>query len=134
MNAIRTFVAISALAVVACSTTPGGPEYAELGLRTVDTIGAEQSRHCVPLPVLPGAVFSEELELGPGLSATVRTEPDFADVALSGTNDPASSHVTIPKATLRNGYSKTVPVTTTSGIAYTVVLLSPCVPVDAGMQ
>jgi hypothetical protein len=132
---VRSFfvlVATALVAFVACGTPPGGPEYAELGLRTVDSGGAEQHRDCVPLPVLSGAVVEEELMLAPGLSAHVRTEPDFAEVALSGTNDPAASHVTIPKATLRNGYSKIVSVTATTGTVYTVVLLSPCVPVDAG--
>jgi len=123
-----------ALAAVACGTPPGGPEYAELGFRTLDALGVEQSRDCVPLPVLPGAVVDKDVALVPGLNAHVRTEPDFAEVALSGTNDPASSHVTIPKETLRNGYSKRVDVTSTSGTGYTVVLLSPCVPVDAGTQ
>lgn len=132
MKAFLPLAALSALVVAACGTPPGGPEYAELGLRTLDAGGAEQQRHCVPLPVLPGAVVEEDLTLAPGLDAHVRTEQDFAEVTLGGTNDPASSHVTVPKATLRSGYSKTIPVTATNGATFTVVLLSPCVPVDAG--
>ena len=123
-----------ALGLAACAFTPGGPEYAELGIRTLDASGQEAHRDCLPLPVLPGGVVEEDLALSPGLGAHVRNEQDSAEVALSGTNDPASSHVTIPKETLRNGYSKRVDVTSTSGTGYTVVLLSPCVPVDAGTQ
>jgi hypothetical protein len=132
---MKWFLALAAafaLGFVGCGTPPGGPEYADLGLRALDASGAEQSRDCVPLPVLPGAVVEKDVTLAPGLSAHVRTEPDFAEVALSDANDPAASHVTIPKATLRNGYSKTLTVTTAAGATYTVILLSPCVPADAG--
>jgi hypothetical protein len=116
------------LALAACSTAPGGPEYAELGLRALDASGAELQRECVPLPVLPGGVVDKDLTLAPGLGAQVHTEQDFAEVALSGTNDPASARVTVPRTTLLGGYTKTLAVTTTSGDAYSVVLLGPCVP------
>jgi len=132
MKASIALAALPALVCAACGTPPGGPEYAELGLRTLDAGGAEQGRHCVPLPVLPGGVVEEDITLAPGLEAHVHTEQDFAEVSLSGTNDPAAAHVTVPKATLRNGYSKTIPVTTTNGDAFSIVLLSPCAPVDAG--
>jgi hypothetical protein len=132
MKTLFALVATSALAVVACGTPPGGPEYADLGLRTVDAGGAEKSRHCVALPVLPGAVLERALTLAPGLSAEVHTEPDFAEVALGGTDDPESSHVTLSKETLLRHYAGTLAVTTTTGVAYNVVLSSPCAPVDAG--
>lgn len=131
MKTLFAFAATSALAVIACGTPPGGPEYAELSLRTVDAGGAETSRHCVALPVLPGAVLERTLTLAPGLSAEVHTEPDFAEVTLGGTSDPESSHVTLSKETLLRHYSGNMAVTTTSG-AYDVFLVSPCVPVDAG--
>ena len=123
-----TASALLTLGLAACSFTPGGPEYAELGIRTLDASGQEARRDCLPLPVLPGGVVEEDLALSPGLDAHVKNEPDFAEVALSGTNDPASAHVTVPKAALLDGYSKTLSVTTTGGAEYSVVLLSPCVP------
>ena len=117
-----------ALGLAACAFTPGGPEYAELGIRTLDASGQEAHRDCLPLPVLPGGVVEEDLALSPGLGAHVRNEQDSAEVALSGTNDPAAARVTVPKETLLRGYSKTLSVTTTDGAQYSVVLLSPCVP------
>ncbi len=127
MNA-RVALASSLLALVACSWEPGGPEYAEIGLRTLDASGTEARRDCFALPVLPGGVVDETVELAPGLGAHVHNEQESADIALSGTNDPASAHVTVTKETLLSGYSKTLSVTTTSGAAYSVVVLSPCVP------
>jgi len=131
---VKAFLALLAalgLALAACGQpTPGGPEYAELGISTLDARGGEQRRDCVPLPVLSGGVVDEDLTLAPGLTAHVFAVQDFAEVALGGANDPASSHVTIPKATLRNGYSNPIAATATSGESYTVVLLSPCVPGD----
>jgi hypothetical protein len=128
-----TAAALLTLGLDACSFTPGGPEYAELGIRTLDPSGREAQRDCLPLPVLPGGVVEEDLALSPGLGAHVKNDQDSADVALSGTNDPASAHVTVPKEALLRGYSKTLAVTTTEGAMYSVVLLSPCVPtVDDG--
>lgn len=128
MNARLVLATSALLALAACSFTPGGPEYAELGLRTLDASGQETHRECLPLPVLPGGLVEEDLALSPGLGAHVRNEPDSAEVTLNGTNDPAAAHVTMSKSTLLDGYSKTLDVTTTEGVEYSVVLLSPCVP------
>jgi len=131
----QTVVTTLTLGLAACATAPGGPEYSELGLRTLDASGLEIQRACVPLPLLPGGAVEEDLALSPGLGAHVHTEQEFAEVALSGTNDPASARVTVPRTTLLSGYSRTLDVTTTNGAAYSVVLLSPCVPplpVDGG--
>lgn len=134
MKALCVLLTLSpALGLFACSSEPGGPEYADVALRTVDGSNVELKTECFPLPVLPGGVVDDELTLAPGLGAHVHAEQDFAEVALSGTNDPATTRVSVPKATLRHGYSKTFNVTTTSGALYTVVVLSPCAPPpDAG--
>lgn len=120
------------LALAGCSLEPGGPQYADIALRTVDDRGAELEHDCVPLPVLPGGRMEEDFELAPGLAAHVTTVDDSAEVALMGTNDPATAHVTVPKSSLLGGYSKILAVTTTSGAEYSVVLSSPCVPPDGG--
>jgi hypothetical protein len=134
MKALLPLVASASvtLALSACSLEPGGPQYAEIGLRTVNSTGAEVRRDCVPLPVLPGGRLEEDFDLAPGLDAHVTTLDDSAEVTLTGTDDPAAAHVTVPKASLLTGYSKILAVTTTSGTAYSVVLLSPCVPPDGG--
>lgn len=130
MKALAVLVPAAGLTLVVagCSLEPGGPQYAELGLRTLDNGGLEMHRDCVPLPVLPGGRVEEDLDLAPGLGALVTTMDDSAEVALVGTTDPVTGHVTVPKASLVTGYSKILPVTTTSGVTYSVVLSSPCVP------
>jgi len=134
MNALRALLLATppALALLACTFEPGGPEYADIGLRTVDAFNVELRRDCFPLPVLPGGAVDDELALAPGLGAHVHTEQDFAEVALSGTNNPAATRITVPKSSLKNGYSKTFNVTTTSGAGYSVVVLSPCAPMPDG--
>ena len=134
---MKAFIALVASAAVTpalagCSLEPGGPQYAEIGLRTIDTAGIEVHRDCVSLPVLPGGHLEEDLELAPGLGAHVTTRDDSAEVALIGTNDPSSAQVAVPKSSLLDGYSKILAVTTTSGAPYSVVLSSPCVPRDGG--
>ena len=126
MNALRTSLLATALGLGACTFEPGGPEYADIALRTVDASNMELRYDCFPLPVLPGGVVDDAVPLAPGLGAHVHTEQDFAEVALSGTNNPAATRISVPKSSLRNGYSKTFSVTTTSGTRYSVFLLSPC--------
>ncbi len=132
MNVLRATLVATVLGLTACSFEPGGPEYAEIALRTVDASNRELGNECFPLPVLPGGVVDDELTLAPGLGAHVHTEQDFAGVALSGTNDPAATRVTVPKSALKSGYSKSFNVTTTSGARYSVVVLSPCAPPPDG--
>lgn len=134
---MKPFVALAAPAIVTlalggCSLEPGGPQYAEIGLRSVDAAGTELARECVPLPVLPGGHLEEDFELGPGLQAHVVTLDDSAEVTLMGTDDPAAAHVTVSKLALYGGYSKLLPVTTLGGATYSVVLVSPCVPQNGG--
>jgi hypothetical protein len=67
----------------------------------------------------PGASLTDRsrglnFALAPGLAAHVHTEQDFAEVALSGTNDPASAHVTVPKELLLPGYY--LQLSSTSGV------------------
>jgi len=115
-----------ALALGACALSPGGPEYAEIGLRTLDSSGQELSRECLPLPVLPGGVVEKDVALAPGLDAHVLAMRDSAEVTLRGTDDPVSGHVVVTQPTLLRGYTNTLAVTTLEGGTYSVVLFAPC--------
>ncbi len=118
------------LPLAGCSLEPGGPAYAEIGIRALDTAGTELESECFPLPVLPGGHLEEDLDLAPGLDAHVTTLDDSAEVSLMGTNDPSTAHVTVSKKALYAGYSKLLNVTTTGGAAYSIVLVGPCEPDD----
>jgi hypothetical protein len=116
------------LAATACSETPGGPAYTDIGLRTLDRSSQELDRACWPLPVLPGGVVAETRSLAPGLTAHVKNDRDSAEVTLDGTDDPASAHVKVPQGDLVTGYTKTLDVTTIGGDSYSVLVFGPCNP------
>jgi len=128
----RLALLLSVFVVTGCSTSPGGPQYAELGIRTLDSSDQVLSVECLPLPVLPGGVVEKDVTLGPGLSAHVVALRDSAEVTLQGTNDPFTGHVTVSQPTLLSGYDNVLDVTTLDGETLTVVLFSPCSSVDAG--
>jgi hypothetical protein len=105
---------------------PASETYADLGLNTFDADGTLVRSECMPMPVLLGSKVVKDYFLAPGLAAHVVAVPEYADVTVSGTSDPAASHQHVSHEQLAQGYVKAIPVETTEDIAFTVVLAAPC--------
>jgi hypothetical protein len=118
-------------ALCGCSLTPGGPEYTELGLRAEDGSNFVLDGSCTPLPVLPGGTIVRDVTLAPELSAHLFAVRDSVDVTLQGVEDPAASRRVFTQDKLYGGFSEIVPVTTLTGVHYTVVFDSPCTDTDS---
>jgi hypothetical protein len=124
---VRAAFAVLATGALAagCGASPGGPQYAELGI-SASTGNVVLTSECLPLPVLPGGTIQKDIGLAPALSAHVFLVRDYAEVSLEGTNDPYSSHVKLPLQTLLAGYVQDLAVTAVDGKSYVVTLASPC--------
>lgn len=114
-----------------CSTSPGGPEYTELGIRAEDGANVVLGSACTPLPVLPGGTVVRDVTLAPDLSAHVLARRDSVEVTLLGVGDPETTHRTFAQETLYGGFVETLPVTTDNGAHYTLSFIAPCDPTQA---
>ena len=126
----RALVLAACGSLCACSLSPGGPEYTELGLRAQDGSNVVLGSACTPLPVLPGGTVVRDVALAPGLSAHVLAVRDSVDVTLRGVEDQAAAHRALSQTALYDTYVEGLPVTTDTGAHYTVWFTAPCNPLD----
>jgi hypothetical protein len=124
-------VFVMGCALCGCSLTPGGPEYTELGLRVEDGSNVVLEGTCTPLPVLPGGTVVRDATLASELSAHLFAVRDSIEVTLHGVEDEAASRRVFTQEKLYAGFSEIEPVTTVTGVNYTVVFDSPCMDTDS---
>lgn len=127
----RVLVIATCCSLSACSFTPGGPEYTELGLRAEDGSNVVLGSACTPLPVLPGGTVVRDVTLAPDLSAHVLAVRDSVAVTLHGAEDRAAAQRDFSQATLYDGFAETLSVTTETGGHYTVWFSAPCDATEA---
>jgi len=127
----RALVLAACGSLCACSLSPGGPEYTELGLRAQDGSNVVLGSACTPLPVLPGGTVVRDVALAPGLSAHVVAVRDSVDVTLRGVLDQAAAQRSFSQERLYDTLSESLLVTTDTGAHYTVWFSAPCDALDA---
>jgi hypothetical protein len=132
----RHVVALACFGLSGCGSTPGGPEYTELGINAEDVAGRLLGDECTPLPVLPGGTVVRDFALAPGLSAHVFAVSDSVAVTLGGIDDLHAgrrefSQQTLYDGALHGGYLEALSVTTLAGDAYLVFFGSPCTQADS---
>jgi hypothetical protein len=109
-----------------CSESPGGPEYASLGVRVENAAGEATEPHCSILPVLPGGRIEQELRVEDVFVITLLGTRDEIEVTFSGIVDAAAAKRSFTHAELRLTASDAYPVSTPDGDEYVVMLNAPC--------
>jgi hypothetical protein len=107
------------------------PEFADIGVRWLDSENNELGSECTPLPYLPGGTVDLRIDIRGGLTAHILGTSHSVEVTLEGTSDPVPPRTTITHDSLRLGYTGLMDAETPAGEHYRVVLFGPCDPVAA---
>jgi hypothetical protein len=119
---------ISAFLVLlcACSSTAGGPDYAQVEVRATGASAGEMERFCVTLPVLPGAHTDRAYDFEGGFRAIARADRDQVELSFEGIVEPASVASRITAERLNEGYSRSFSVRTLAGAEFSIGVAGPC--------
>jgi hypothetical protein len=125
-RAARHGALLVVLALAACSTSAGGPEYLEIGATVGSPSGSVSEEACTPVPVMPGAQTARDLPLG-GARVHLEATRDLVTVtwwgAFARDNTP---DLRIQRSALIGGYSNDVLLEDANGAFWALGLRAPC--------
>ena len=113
-------------AMSGCSDDAGGPKAITLGVSVTDMAGAAAAELCVRVPVLLGSVVLQQRSVASAFSVDLRAMRHNVEISFPGATNESASLLSVPLATLSNGYSKTLSIAGRDGATYSASVHTGC--------